>query len=230
MRSTGRVNMEKQRLSAGWPGNFQVNTLSFLRYNERVTDRISDLLKEELRRMQSDNSADLEDLSDFISQLCGQSDKQVVIMIDEVDQAGNQKIFLSFLGMIRRKFLTRKTEPMVSRLCQILDEQILGKEGFPELRQAVYAILFKGEKISFSAYNHVFNLGVMFGFIKEENDNIVISNRIFEMQLYNLFISEELLDSVMYKSAARDKDRNLFIRDGRLDMEPVLVRFTETFK
>ncbi len=207
-----------------------MNTLSFLRYNERVTDRISDLLKEELRRMQSDNSADLEDLSDFISQLCGQSDKQVVIMIDEVDQAGNQKIFLSFLGMIRRKFLTRKTEPMVSRLCQILDEQILGKEGFPELRQAVYAILFKGEKISFSAYNHVFNLGVMFGFIKEENDNIVISNRIFEMQLYNLFISEELLDSVMYKSAARDKDRNLFIRDGRLDMEPVLVRFTETFK
>jgi len=195
-----------------------------------VTDRISDLLKEELRRMQSDNSADLEDLSDFISQLCGQSDKQVVIMIDEVDQAGNQKIFLSFLGMLRRKFLTRKTEPMVSRLCQILDEQILGKEGFPELRQAVYAILFKGEKISFSAYNHVFNLGVMFGFIKEENDNIVISNRIFEMQLYNLFISEELLDSVMYKSAARDKDRNLFIRDGRLDMEPVLVRFTETFK
>lgn len=207
-----------------------MNTLSFLRYNERVTDRISDLLKEELRRMQSDNSADLEDLSDFISQLCGQSDKQVVIMIDEVDQAGNQKIFLSFLGMLRRKFLTRKTEPMVSRLCQILDEQILGKEGFPELRQAVYAILFKGEKISFSAYNHVFNLGVMFGFIKEENDNIVISNRIFEMQLYNLFISEELLDSVMYKSAARDKDRNLFIRDGRLDMEPVLVRFTETFK
>lgn len=207
-----------------------MNTLSFLRYNERVTDRISDLLKEELRRMQSDNSADLEDLSDFISQLCGQSDKQVVIMIDEVDQAGNQKIFLSFLGMLRRKFLTRKTEPMVSRLCQILDEQILGKEGFPELRQAVYAILFKGEKISFSAYNHVFNLGVKFGFIKEENDNIVISNRIFEMQLYNLFISEELLDSVMYKSAARDKDRNLFIRDGRLDMEPVLVRFTETFK
>ena len=207
-----------------------MNTLSFLRYNERVTDRISDLLKEELRRMQSDNSADLEDLSDFISELCGQSDKQVVIMIDEVDQAGNQKIFLSFLGMLRRKFLIRKTEPMVSRLCQILDEQILGKEGFPELRQAVYAILFKGEKISFSAYNHVFNLGVMFGFIKEENDNIVISNRIFEMQLYNLFISEELLDSVMYKSAARDKDRNLFIRDGRLDMEPVLVRFTETFK
>ncbi|MDE7066526.1 MAG: ATP-binding protein, partial [Schaedlerella arabinosiphila] len=111
----------------------------------------------------------------------------------------------------------------------LFDDMVKKLNDFPELRQAVYAILFKGEKISFSVYNHVFNLGVMFGFMKEENDNIVISNRIFEMQLYNLFISEELLDSVMYKSAARDKDRNLFIRDGRLDMEQVLVRFTETF-
>ena len=75
----------------------------------------------------------------------------------------------------------------------------------------------------------MFNLGVMFGFMKEENDNIVISNRIFEMQLYNLFISEELLDSAMYKSASMDKDRNMFIRDGRLDMEQVLERFAETF-
>lgn len=29
LRSTGRANMEKQRLSAGWPGSFQTNTLSF---------------------------------------------------------------------------------------------------------------------------------------------------------------------------------------------------------
>lgn len=57
----------------------------------------------------------------------------------------------------------------------------------------------------------------------------MISNRIFEMQLYNLFISEELLDSIMYKSASRDKDQDMFIRNGRLDMEQVLVRFTETF-
>lgn len=74
--------------------------------------------------------------------------------------------------------------------------------------------------------DHAANL---FGFIKEEHENIVIANRIFETQLYNLFISEELLDSAMYKSAAMDKDRNMFIRDGRLDMEQVLVRFTETF-
>ncbi len=50
----------------------------------------------------------------------------------------------------------------------------------------------------------MFNLGVMFGFMKEENDNIVISNRIFEMQLYNLFISEEMLDKVCAMTHTRD--------------------------
>ena len=31
----------------------------------------------------------------------------------------------------------------------------------------------------------------MFGFIKNENDTVVVSNRIFETVLYNNFISDE---------------------------------------
>lgn len=110
--------------------------------------------------------------------------------------------------------MAKAVKKLLAESNTLFDDLIKKLNDFPELRQAVYAILFKGEKISFSAYNHVFNLGVMFGFIKEENDNIVIANRIFEMQLYNLFISEELLDSAMYKSAAMDKDRNLFIKNS----------------
>ena len=41
----------------------------------------------------------------------------------------------------------------------------------------------------------------MFGFMKEVQNNVVVSNRIFETVLYNLFISEELLDSRIYKAA-----------------------------
>ena len=125
--------------------------------------------------------------------------------------------------------VTRAVKRLLSEPNTLFDDLVKKLNDFPELRQAVYAILFKGEKISFNAYNHVFNLGVMFGFMKEEQESIMISNRIFEMQLYNLFISEELLDSIMYKSASRDKDQDMFIRNGRLDMEQVLVRFTETF-
>jgi len=79
----------------------------------------------------------------------------------------------------------------------------------------------------YNVHNHVVNLGVMFGFIEKnpKSEAIVISNRIFETQLYNLFFSEELIDSNMYKAASIDKEGKRFVRDGKLDMEQVLERF-----
>lgn len=319
----------------------------YLSYHE--VSGISESLKNELKRMRNEKM-DMEDLSDFISELCIHSEKPVVLMIDEVDQAGSQKLFLTFLGMLRRKYLARKAEPtfwsvvfagiydiknlklkirpeterqynspwniasdfmvnmsflpedisgmlaeyeaethtgmdiheiagfiyeytsgypfLVSRLCKILDEYVSEKEGFPdlpsvwtkdgiveavkillaeqntlfddmvkkladfpELKQALYRILFLGERVPYNVHNHVINLAVMFGFIEKSpnSETIVIANRIFETQLYNLFFSEELLNSAMFKAASADKDRNRFIRDGKLDMEQVLERFVVSF-
>jgi len=244
-----------------------------------------------------------------------------------VDQAGNYDIFITFLGMLRRKYLARRKQPtfhsvilagvydiknmklklrrdvehqynspwniaadfmvdmsfsisdiagmlseyekaactgmdilkmaellydytsgypfLVSRLCKILDEYILGggefqslsdvwtKEGFlkavnmllaesntlfddmvkklddfPELKKILYSILFQGERVPYNVYNPVINLGIMFGFIKksENDESIAVSNRIFETLLYNLFISEELIHSAMYRAASADRD------------------------
>ena len=67
------------------------------------------------------------------------------------------------------------------------------------------------------------DIGTMFGFIKEKDGQAVISNRIFETRLYNLFLSEELTNSVIYQSGERDK--NQFIKDGILNMELVLEKF-----
>ena len=312
-----------------------------------IVSAVPDFFKDELRKMFSER-IDMEDLSDVISKLCEQTKKPVILIIDEVDQAGNQKLFLTFLGMLRRKFLVRRIEPtfqsvilagvydiknlklkirsekdhqynspwniaadftvdmsfaagdiagmleeydedthtemdiwsmaellydytsgypfFVSRLCKIMDEQILGKEDFqeqtsvwtkegfleavkelliesntlfddmvkklddfPELKQALYQILFKGERVPYNIDNHAINLGLMFGFMKLAGGMVQISNRIFETRIYNLFLSEELLDSAMYKAASVDKDRNRFIHDGKLDMEQVLERFVESF-
>lgn len=46
-------------------------------------------------------------LSNFVSKLCKRAKKPIVFMVDEVDQAGNQEIFLAFLGMLRDKYLNR---------------------------------------------------------------------------------------------------------------------------
>ena len=56
----------------------------------------------------------------------------------------------------------------------------------------------------------------------------MISNRIFETVLYNLFISEEYMDSKIYDAGLREK--NQFICGGHLNMRRVLEKFVETFE
>ncbi|MGN0404250.1 MAG: AAA family ATPase, partial [Bariatricus sp.] len=257
------------------------------------------------------------DLSNLISNMCKTAGQPVVLMIDEVDQAGGQPMFLSFLGMLRNKYLKRRQRPtfqsviltgvydiknlklklrpeiehqknspwniaaefdvdmsfsaddiagmlreyeadyhtgmdldemserlydytsgypfLVSRLCQLMDEKIMGndrfpdrssawtKEGFlealkillaekntlfesltnklieyPELREMLYSILFNGDRVSFNHYNPVIDLAYMLGFVKNEHGIMVIANRIFETCLYNLFLSEDELNSRIF--------------------------------
>ena len=71
------------------------------------------------------------------------------------------------------------------------------------------------------------NMGVMFGFIKNVNGQITMSNRIFEMRMLNMFIAEEAVKSEEYSQGQRD--RNQFITNARLNMELVLEKFVAYF-
>ena len=248
-------------------------------------------------------------LSATLSEICKNSVAPVVLIIDEVDQASNYKVFIDFLGMLRSKFLKRNTRPtfhsvilagvydiknlkhriredrehqmnspwniaadfsvdmsftveeiegmlneyndehscvmlvrecaktifeytsgypyLVSKICKLIDERcgenwtkqgvsdavkILLREAnplfddlrkkitdYPELRAMLYAILFRGESYPYNPDNFAIDIGTMFGFIKEKNGQVVIANRIFETRLYNLFLSEELTNSIIYQ-------------------------------
>lgn len=296
----------------------------------------------------ADGSADanLFTLSNLISKLCTEAGKPVILIIDEVDQAAGQRIFLSFLGMLRDKYLKRKRQPafrsvilasvcdiknlklkirpdsehqynspwniasdfsvdmnfhvsdiagmlaeyeqdahtemdlsqiateiyeytsgypfLVSRICKIMDEILPGRaefstrssvwtirgvqeavkilllesntlfddmikklNDFPDLKKMLYAMLFQGEKFPYNSDTHIINIGLMFGFMDRVQETVVISNRIFETRLYNLFLSEDILNNKLYKAASLDK--NMFVQNGQLDMELILKRFTETF-
>ena len=76
-------------------------------------DQIPKTVIEECRSMFADKktNVDLWTLSDFISRLCLQTSKPVVLMIDEVDQASNQQIFLAFLGALRDQYINRTERP-----------------------------------------------------------------------------------------------------------------------
>ena len=106
------------------------------------------------------------------------------------------------------KILLREANPLFDDLRKKITD-------YPELRAMLYAILFRGESYPYNPDNFAIDIGTMFGFIKEKNGQVVIANRIFETRLYNLFLSEELTNSIIYQSGERDK--NQFIKNGVLD-------------
>lgn len=42
-------------------------------------------------------------------------------------------------------------------------------DDFPELRKCISGLLFDGSKIPYSRYNYILDVGIMFGFLKEDS-------------------------------------------------------------
>lgn len=94
---------------------------------------------------------------------------------------------------------------------------------YPEIKRIIHAVLFEGRRITYNIDNPMISLASMFGYIVNNAGAIQISNRIFEMCLYNLFLSEDELASAISDEAQRDQSQ--FIQNGRLNMELVLEKF-----
>ncbi len=121
-----------------------------------------------------------------------------------------------------------EAEKMLLSEKNTLFESLVNKlSDYPELKNVLYELLFTGKAIPYNPLNKYIETAEMFGFIKNENGSAVISNRIFETVLYNLFISEEYMDSKIYDAGLREK--NQFVSGGHLNMRKVLEKFAETF-
>ena len=96
-----------------------------------------------------------------------------------------------------------------------------------KLKKMLYEILFLGKTYAYNPDSEQIDKGRMFGFIKEENGNAVIANRIYETRLYNMFLSEEMLNSDTYEAALIG--RNQFVQDDKLNMDLVMKKFVEHF-
>lgn len=302
----------------------------------------SKMLKEFIEK----GSCSLQELFVQLSMLCRNSSRPIVLMIDEVDSASNNQVFVDFLAQLRSYYLNRDKTPifhsvilagvydiknlklklrpdsehqynspwniaadfdiamsfsagqiagmlneyeedhhtgmdigavsdeiyaytsgypvLVSMICKRIDEKILGSDGFdtpekawsqdgiekavkmiltdraplfesmirhldeyPGMKQMFQAILFQGSEFSYSPDTKEISLACMFGYAVNSNGKVRIANRIFETRLYNYFLSEEELTSVMGKMAQRDK--SYFIHDGCLDMDMTLKKFVSYF-
>lgn len=347
------IFMDFQRISSAGFADERRFVTSFVEYMEKIysgqkalRENVSEDAFQKLLSLKEGETASLSRLFFALSGICETSKKPVVLMIDEVDNASNNQVFIDFLAQLRGYYLDReniaafhsvilagvydiknlrlKIRPdsehqynspwniaadfdvdmsfsagqicnmleeyeadnktgmdaeavaeeiyqytsgypyLVSAICKILDEKlpeyetfadkrsIWSREGIAEavriilneklplfdslvrqldtykdLRNLIEEILYQGKRIPFSPDTKSINMGLMFGFVKEKNGQMIIANRIFEMRLLNMFITDESLKSDAFRSGERDK--NQFIRNGKLNMKRVLEKFVEYF-
>jgi hypothetical protein len=277
-----------------------------------------------------------EELSDKISHLVKSVDKEVILMIDEVDKSGSNQLFLHFIGMLRNKYLDRdkgldstfksvilagvydvknlklKLQPgderrynspwniatnfqvdmsfqpreiasmlreyeqdaktgmdiaelsqrlydytrgypfLVSRLCKAIDEELnrnwtaLGLESAvkilldekntlfddlikniennSELYRVIYDILLEGKRLSFNIHNPIIDLGVVLGIFTKNEGILAVSNRVFELCIYDYMISKR---STSQGELLTYEYRLPFVVANKLNMELVLNKFQE---
>ena len=292
-------------------------------------------------RQEAGEHFELVELFQALSNLCAAIPNKIVLMIDEVDSATNNQVFLDFLAQLRGYYinrsrfatfqsvilagvcdirnLKRKMRPdeehkdnspwniaadfdidmsfsveqingmlldyasehdsaidtnliareiydytsgypyLVSRLCQLLDEMYkagmhdswthagvleavrkLVRESnslfedmakkvkdYPDLGTMLRDILFCGKGIPFNLGTELVSIGAMFGFLKDEDGQVAISNRIFEIWFYNLFIAQDAIDSKTYDAGQQLKGQ--FVTESGLDVEKILKKFVEHF-
>ncbi len=143
---------------------------------------------------------------------------------------------------------------LVSKLCKLIDEENLGwnKEGviqsvkilldekntffddiakkltdFVQMKTLLKSMLYNGYEESFNIYYKHIEIAAMFNYIKNVDGKVRISNRIIETWLYNLFMTEEQIDSILYDQGSIEKSQ--FIETGILKMDKILERFAVHF-
>ena len=277
---------------------------------------------------------------------CKKSSKPVVLMIDEVDHAGNYQIFLDFLSALRLHYLNRETSAdyktfqsvilasvtdmkalkrkirpddmhklnspwniaadfqkdmslsidgitgmlkeyqteqgadmnpgniaaelhnytegypfLVCRLCQIIDKTLHRNWSIQGVSQAVklllaenntlfdslmekviehrdlsnilQKLLFSGEQLSYSPYDIPVQEASMYGFIKEQQGMIKLSNRIFETLLYNYFLTKmEMQDTDIYNDIynAGTEEKLALTESGAFDFAEILKKYITAFQ
>ncbi|MDD3049505.1 MAG: AAA-like domain-containing protein [Bacilli bacterium] len=79
---------------------------------ELLSDNLELFYKNESRRLisLSNNIKNIKDLSKVITNFVKEAEKEVILFIDEVDKSSNNQLFLSFIGMLRNKYLAREIE------------------------------------------------------------------------------------------------------------------------
>lgn len=96
--------------------NFESEQAFVTAFAGELTDRVENIpenIREKLEAFADgkEKNPNLLTLFRTISKWCGQSDKGIVLMIDEADSASNNQVFLDFLSQLRSAYIDRDIKP-----------------------------------------------------------------------------------------------------------------------
>ncbi|MBQ1924417.1 MAG: AAA-like domain-containing protein [Lachnospiraceae bacterium] len=98
----------------------------------------------------------------------------------------------------------------------------------PELKASIRSILMEGTRLTWNGQQDAISIMQMYGLIRNEHNTVKIANRIFETLLYNLFLSDEEFKNNAF-SREGDLAKNIFVKDGCLDVRMILEGFIRTY-
>lgn len=130
-------------------------------------------------------------------------------------------------GAWTRNDLLEAVRNLVKESNSLFDDMAKKVKDYSELKILLYDILFCGRSIPYNLGTELVSIGTMFGFLKDDAGQVAISNRIFEIWFYNLFIAQEAINSDTYQ--AGQKNKNQFIDENGLNLELVLKKFVQHF-
>lgn len=143
------------------------------------------------------------------------------------EQLPEEKSFEEPAQAWSREGITEAVKMLLNKATPLFDSLIRHLDTYHDLRGVLEDLIYEGKVIPFSPYVRSVNLGIMFGYLKNKENQVVVANRIFEMSLLNLFIAEESIRSDVFQQG--QSNINQFIQNGRLNMERVLEKFVEYF-
>ena len=105
----------------------------------------------------------------------------------------------------------------------LTDSLIKNIENDKELYDLVYTLLVTLDPIDYISSNSTIEKGVMYGIISKGNNNkVVISNKIFELYIYNHLMSKKKLSRNIGNT---DDMERKYVSDGKLNMSKILDGF-----
>ncbi|MCL2045517.1 MAG: AAA-like domain-containing protein [Oscillospiraceae bacterium] len=116
---------------------------------------------------------------------------------------------------------------MIGEKNTLFDDMIKNLENNKDLFDLIYDVLFVGNERVFNTDNPIIDLGHMHGYLKQgEGSKTVVTNRIFELRLYEYFLSKDSTSRRKMSTGVLQKD---VVVDGRFDMELCLRKFADHY-